>query len=112
VAYEASTRLFALGVLVPACHVEERERARCGATVPRFFEPASSVEPRPAAVDTSAPDTFETSLDASPDGPSEPLTLVGGAQPPVILTFPKPPARTGSGPGAGNPGAVPDDAGM
>lgn len=39
VAYEASTRLFALGVLVPACLVEERERARCRATVPGFFEP-------------------------------------------------------------------------
>lgn len=36
VAYEALIRLYMLGVLVPACHVEERERAR---SVPRFFEP-------------------------------------------------------------------------
>lgn len=36
VAYEAVIRLYMLGVLVPACLVEERERAR---GVPRFFEP-------------------------------------------------------------------------
>ncbi|MCY1021561.1 response regulator [Pyxidicoccus sp. MSG2] len=114
VAYEASTRLFALGVLVPACHVEERERARCGSTVPGFFEPAPSLESesRPAAMDTAAPDAYEASVDLAADGPSELLTLVGGAQPPVILTFPKQPARTVSGPGARDPGAVPDDAGM
>lgn len=36
VAFEAVTQLFVLGVLVPACHVEERER---GQDAPRFFEP-------------------------------------------------------------------------
>ncbi|WP_241759205.1 response regulator [Pyxidicoccus parkwayensis] len=117
VAYEASTRLFALGVLVPACLVEERERARCGATVPGFFEPAPSVEPEasPAAVavDAAEPDASEASLDFAVDGPSEPLTLVGGgAQPPVILTFPKKPAHTVGGTDAAGSGAVPDDAGM
>lgn len=39
VAYEAATRLFMLGVLVPACLVEERERARSGSEPPRLFEP-------------------------------------------------------------------------
>lgn len=116
VAYEASTRLFALGVLVPACVVEERERARCGATVPGFFEPAPSVEPeaRPAAVavDAAAPESFEASLDLAAEGSSEPLTLVGGAQPPVILTFPKPPSRTVGAPGAGDSGTMPGDTGM
>ncbi|WP_217445908.1 PleD family two-component system response regulator [Myxococcus sp. CA040A] len=47
VAYEASTRLFALGVLVPACFIEERERARGGSGVPGFFEPVPSVDPVP-----------------------------------------------------------------
>lgn len=37
VAYEAVIRLYMLGVLVPACLVEERERAR--GHMPRFFEP-------------------------------------------------------------------------
>ncbi len=55
VAYEASTRLFALGVLVPACLMEERERARCGATVPGFFEPAPSVEPEAVATAKTSP---------------------------------------------------------
>ncbi|RKH23507.1 response regulator [Corallococcus sp. CA041A] len=39
-AYEAATRLFMLGVLVPAILVEERERARESAGPPRLFEPA------------------------------------------------------------------------
>ncbi|RKH47234.1 response regulator [Corallococcus sicarius] len=39
-AYEAATRLFMLGVLVPAILVEERERARAFAGPPRLFEPA------------------------------------------------------------------------
>ncbi|MFP2964131.1 PleD family two-component system response regulator, partial [Myxococcus sp. 1LA] len=83
VAYEASTRLFALGVLVPACLVEERERARCGATVPGFFEPTLSVDAVPVDAD-GAPAAACTG-----DGSSAPFTLVGGAQPPVILDFPK-----------------------
>ncbi|MCE9668158.1 response regulator [Myxococcus stipitatus] len=45
VTYEAATRLFALGVLVPACLLEERERARASGPAPGFFEPAPSVEP-------------------------------------------------------------------
>ncbi|RJS19253.1 DNA-binding response regulator [Corallococcus sp. H22C18031201] len=45
VAYEAATRLFMLGVLVPACFVEERERVLPGAEAPRLFEPES---PEPA----------------------------------------------------------------
>jgi CheY-like chemotaxis protein len=36
VAYEAITQLFVLGVLVPACHLEERERVL---EAPSFFEP-------------------------------------------------------------------------
>jgi CheY-like chemotaxis protein len=47
VAYEALIRLYMLGVLVPACLVEERERAR-GGEAPRFPEPtleADSVYP-------------------------------------------------------------------
>ncbi len=36
VALETTMHLFVLGVLVPACHVEERERVR---EAPRFFEP-------------------------------------------------------------------------
>ncbi|MBZ4422412.1 PleD family two-component system response regulator [Myxococcus sp. RHSTA-1-4] len=102
VAYEASTRLFALGVLVPACLVEERERARCGTTVPGFFEPVLPPAPEPAsAVDASNPESFEAQVE-----------LVGGAQPPVILTFPKKPARTGSGPDGVDSAASPDDAGI
>ncbi|XXF80371.1 response regulator [Myxococcaceae bacterium GXIMD 01537] len=42
-AFEAIIRLYMLGVLVPACLVEERERAR---DVPRFFEPALAAVPR------------------------------------------------------------------
>lgn len=107
VTYEASTRLFALGVLVPACLVEERERARCGSTVPRFFEP----EPEPAvALDVAPP----AALEPCPHGESgheEPLTLVGGAQPPVILTFPKKSGRAGSRPEGPCPSVLPDDAG-
>jgi CheY-like chemotaxis protein len=90
VAYEASTRLFSLGVLVPACLVEERERARCGATVPGFFEPTPPAEP-PRDV---------------------PVELVGGVQPPVILTFPKKAARTGSGPDGADSSGCPDDTGI
>jgi CheY-like chemotaxis protein len=105
VAYEAATRLFALGVLVPACLVEERERARCGATVPAFFEPRLQAAPEPAS------GSFEASLELE-DGPAEPLTLVGGSQPPVILTFPKKPAHTGSGPDGVDSGARSDDAGV
>ena len=109
VAYEASTRLFSLGVLVPACLVEERERARCGATVPDFFEPT----PAPASpADAAASESYEASLELE-DAPAEPLTLVGcSRQPPVILTFPKPAARTGSGPDGTAPGENSDDAGI
>ncbi|MBN9686777.1 MULTISPECIES: response regulator [unclassified Corallococcus] len=48
-AYEAATRLFMLGVLVPAILVEERERARESAGPPRLFEPvlAPDSEPEP-----------------------------------------------------------------
>ena len=56
-AYEAATRLFMLGVLVPAILVEERERARAFAGPPRLFEPVS--EP------TSAPIGAPGSDDAS-----------------------------------------------
>ncbi|MCY1031342.1 response regulator [Corallococcus sp. BB11-1] len=54
-AYEAATRLFMLGVLVPAILVEERERARESAGPPRLFEPAPldgdapASEPEPTA---------------------------------------------------------------
>ncbi|RKI63405.1 DNA-binding response regulator [Corallococcus sp. AB049A] len=46
-AYEAATRLFMLGVLVPAILVEERERARESAGPPRLFEPVLAPEPEP-----------------------------------------------------------------
>jgi DNA-binding response OmpR family regulator len=48
-AYEAATRLFMLGVLVPAILVEERERARESAGPPRLFEPVLAPEPEPGA---------------------------------------------------------------
>ncbi|WP_223644698.1 PleD family two-component system response regulator [Corallococcus sp. EGB] len=48
-AYEAATRLFMLGVLVPAILVEERERARESAGPPRLFEPVLAPEPGPDA---------------------------------------------------------------
>ncbi|WP_426753526.1 response regulator [Myxococcus sp. Y35] len=106
VAYEASTRLFALGVLVPACLVEERERARCGATVPGFFEPAPSVEA--VAVDSEGADVPNPRAEFG----AEPLTLVGGTQPPVILDFPKK-SRVAPGGVGGLDGAVrSDDAGV
>ncbi|NMO21301.1 response regulator [Pyxidicoccus fallax] len=111
VAYEASTRLFALGVLVPACLVEERERARCGATVPAFFEPVLPPVPEaPVSAEDGA--GCEASLELEEDGPAEPLTLVGGTQPPVILTFPKKPSRTGSGPDTVDGASRSDDAGI
>jgi CheY-like chemotaxis protein len=107
VTYEASTRLFALGVLVPACLVEERERARCGSAVPRFFEPAPSVEPAPAlGAEPVTPPPHVESGSARPR--EESLTLVGGTQPPVILTFPKRPAR----PEGQGLTVHPDDAGV
>ncbi|NBD13235.1 MULTISPECIES: PleD family two-component system response regulator [Corallococcus] len=46
-AYEAATRLFMLGVLVPAILVEERERARESAGPPRLFEPAAAPDTAP-----------------------------------------------------------------
>ncbi|MBZ4333229.1 PleD family two-component system response regulator [Corallococcus sp. AS-1-12] len=46
-AYEAATRLFMLGVLVPAILVEERERARESAGPPRLFEPVLAPESGP-----------------------------------------------------------------
>lgn len=46
-AYEAATRLFMLGVLVPAILVEERERARESAGPPRLFEPVLEPELKP-----------------------------------------------------------------
>ncbi|RKI10341.1 response regulator [Corallococcus sp. AB030] len=46
-AYEAATRLFMLGVLVPAILVEERERARESAGPPRLFEPALAPDSEP-----------------------------------------------------------------
>ncbi|MCP3143785.1 response regulator [Pyxidicoccus xibeiensis] len=98
VTYEASTRLFALGVLVPACLVEELERARCGASVPGFFEP--TLVPEPASEPEAEPDS------ESP----ETLTLVGGSQPPVILTFPKQSARTPGAPDAQEPSGYREDA--
>ncbi|WP_141618747.1 PleD family two-component system response regulator [Myxococcus sp. AB036A] len=106
VAYEASTRLFALGILVPACLLEERERARCGATVPGFFEPEPSVDAVPVDAREPAPAA------CGGDGASAPFTLVGGSQPPVILDFPKkvPGAPSGA---EGLEGAVrSDDAGV
>ncbi|RKG81391.1 DNA-binding response regulator [Corallococcus exercitus] len=48
-AYEAATRLFMLGVLVPAILVEERERARESAGPPRLFEPVLAPESEPDA---------------------------------------------------------------
>ncbi|WP_375757883.1 PleD family two-component system response regulator [Corallococcus exercitus] len=48
-AYEAATRLFMLGVLVPAILVEERERARESAGPPRLFEPVLAPDPEPDA---------------------------------------------------------------
>ncbi|WP_342374953.1 response regulator [Myxococcus stipitatus] len=47
VAYEAATRLFALGVLVPACLIEEREKASGASGPTGFFEPMPSVESEP-----------------------------------------------------------------
>jgi DNA-binding response OmpR family regulator len=47
-AYEAATRLFMLGVLVPAILVEERERARESVGPPRLFEPSVSPDDAPA----------------------------------------------------------------
>ncbi|RKH74243.1 response regulator [Corallococcus aberystwythensis] len=48
-AYEAATRLFMLGVLVPAILVEERERARESEGPPRLFEPVLEPETDPDA---------------------------------------------------------------
>ncbi|MBN8227198.1 response regulator transcription factor [Corallococcus macrosporus] len=48
-AYEAATRLFMLGVLVPAILVEERERARESAGPPRLFEPVLAPDSEPDA---------------------------------------------------------------
>ncbi|NOK17037.1 response regulator [Corallococcus carmarthensis] len=48
-AYEAATRLFMLGVLVPAILVEERERARESEGPPRLFEPVLTPEAEPDA---------------------------------------------------------------
>ncbi|NOK08734.1 response regulator [Corallococcus exercitus] len=48
-AYEAATRLFMLGVLVPAILVEERERARECAGPPRLFEPVLAPDTEPDA---------------------------------------------------------------
>ena len=100
VAYETATRLFALGVLVPACIVEERERACRGATVPGFFEPRPSAEPKSTAM----------SRDAERSGTVEPPP--DGAQPPVMRTFPKTPARTESGPEEWDASGRRNDAGL
>ncbi|MCY1002309.1 response regulator [Myxococcus sp. MISCRS1] len=54
VTYEAATRLFALGVLVPACLMEERERGVGSGDVPGFFEPLPSVEPGASATEPDA----------------------------------------------------------
>ncbi|WXH32238.1 hypothetical protein WA016_06220 [Myxococcus stipitatus] len=56
VAYEAATRLFALGVLVPACLIEEREKASGSSGLMGFFEPLPSVEPEPAHVTAAEQD--------------------------------------------------------
>ncbi|AKQ65001.1 Phosphate regulon transcriptional regulatory protein PhoB (SphR) [Myxococcus hansupus] len=106
VSYEASTRLFALGVLVPACLVEERERARCGATVPGFFEPEPSVEAVPVDAEGARAPAPRV------DGAVEPFTLVGSTQPPVILDFPKKSPGVPSVAGGADVAVRSDDAGV
>jgi DNA-binding response OmpR family regulator len=54
VAFETTMHLFVLGVLVPACHVEERERVP---DAPRFFEP--HLEAARVALEVDASDAEE-----------------------------------------------------
>lgn len=85
VAFQAIMQLFMLGVLVPASHVEERERVR---EAPRLFEPQQVVEaPRAAEappVEQAAPELpADRDEEARPREP-EPLVPI-----PVILSFQK-----------------------
>jgi DNA-binding response OmpR family regulator len=59
-AYEAITQLFVLGVLAPACHMEERERVL---DAPRFFEPMEAEASRVALV-AEAQDAEERAAEA------------------------------------------------
>ncbi|MCP3104437.1 response regulator [Myxococcus sp. K15C18031901] len=96
VAYEAATRLFSLGVLVPACLVEERERVRGGVAVPGFFEPSPSVAPvAPARLEVFVPTEPGYTLEAAPlRPPPRPLTLVEvSSSAPLVLAFPGPSTR-------------------
>lgn len=100
VAFEAIMQLFLLGVLVPASHVEERERVR---EAPRFLEPSENVAD-PLVGEMEAPE--DVLMAAAEDAPVEQLPLAAeqdeeppASEPapllpiPIILSVQKPAAR-------------------
>ncbi|MDY7229714.1 response regulator [Hyalangium rubrum] len=90
VAFEAITRLFVLGVLVPASHVEERERVqdpqRLGSEAAEAWRAAFAAEER--AADEREADEHEARLHEAAE------RQAAGTEPEAkVLAFPTPPSR-------------------
>jgi CheY-like chemotaxis protein len=96
VAFEAITRLFALGVLVPACHVEEREQLKDPS---RYIEEARAwqealVADEPQADEPQAAQPQAEEPQAAQPQAAQPQAEEAPARPLApVLAFPKPVVR-------------------